>query len=45
MGKQRTIGVKCSSCRVRGQKSKLSYRHVELAVTKVKILWPPDEKN
>ena len=24
------MGVKCSSCRVRGQKSKLSYRYAEL---------------
>ena len=28
------MGVKCSSCRVRGQKSKLSYRHVELGAFK-----------
>ena len=29
-------GVKCSSCRVRGQKSNLSYRHAELEAVKVK---------
>ena len=28
---------KCSSCRLRGQKSKLSYRHAELGAVKVKI--------
>jgi len=28
--------VKCSSCRVRGQKNKLSYRHAELRAVKVK---------
>ena len=31
----RKIGAKCSSCRVRGQKSKLSYRHSELGEVKV----------
>ena len=30
--------VNCSSCRVRGQKSKLSYRHLELGAIKVKKL-------
>ena len=30
------IGVECSSCRVKGQKSKLSYRHTELDAVKVK---------
>jgi len=29
--------VNCSSCRVRGQKSKLNYRHAELEEVKVKI--------
>ena len=28
--------MKCSSCRVKGQKSKLSYRHAELEAVKVK---------
>lgn len=29
--------MNCSSCRVRGQKSKLNYRHAELGEVKVKI--------
>ena len=33
---QRKIDVKCSSCGVRGQKSKLHYRHAELGAVKVK---------
>jgi len=33
---QRKIDVKCSSYRVMGQKSKLSYRHAELEAVKVK---------
>ena len=33
---QRKIGVQRSSCSVRGQKSKLRYRHSELGVVKVK---------
>ena len=33
---QRKIGVKCSSCRVRGQKCKLSHRHSELGSVKGK---------
>ena len=28
--------MNCSSCRVRGQKSKLNYRHAELGAAKVK---------
>ena len=28
--------MKCSSCKVRGQKSKLSYRHADLGAVKVK---------
>ena len=28
--------VKCGSCRVRGQKSKVSYRHAELGAVRVK---------
>ena len=28
--------MNCSSCRVRGQRSKLSYRHAELGAVKVK---------
>ena len=28
--------MECSSCRVKGQKSKLSYRHTELDAVKVK---------
>ena len=28
--------MSCSSCRIRGQKSKLSYRHAELGAVKVK---------
>ena len=35
-GKQRIIGVIWNSCRVRGQKSKLSYRYAELGTVKVK---------
>ena len=31
----RKIGAKCRSCRVRGQNSKLSYRHSELGAVKV----------
>ena len=31
---QRITGSKCSSCRVRGQKSKLIYRHSELGELK-----------
>ena len=33
---QRKISVKCSSCRVRGQKCKLSHRHSELGSVKGK---------
>ena len=32
---QKKIGVKCSSCRVRVQNSKFSYRHSELGAIKV----------
>ena len=35
-GKQRIVGAICNSCRVRGQKSKLSYRYAELGAVKVK---------
>ena len=35
-GKQRIIGVKCNSCRIRGLKSKLSCRHAELGAVKIK---------
>ena len=35
-GKQRIIGVIWNSCRVRGQKSKVSYRYAELGTVKVK---------
>ena len=30
--------VSCSSCRIRGQRSKLSYRHSALGEIKVKLL-------
>ena len=35
-GKQRIVGAICNSCRVRGQKSKLSYRYAEFGAVKVK---------
>ena len=31
--------MNCNSCRVRGQKSKLSYRHAKLRAVKEKEIW------
>ena len=42
---QSKIGVKCSSCRVRGQKSKLNYRYAEIGTIKVKTKTEKERKN
>jgi len=36
--------VKCSSCRVRGQKSKLNYRYAEIGTIKVKTKTEKERK-